>query len=72
MIPPGSDDSSPGESQEPRKRPLTACLPRRNITIPDTLSARTNWDGCAEAQSSEEAPWAGRLWRLKQTCRTIC
>src|SRR5271157_2019966 len=40
MVPPGSKDSSPGESQEPRKRPLTACLPPRpNITVPDTLSA---------------------------------
>ena len=42
MVPPGSEDSSPGESQEPRKRPLAACLPpRRNITVPDTLSALT-------------------------------
>jgi hypothetical protein len=41
MVPPGSNDSSPGESQEPRKRPLTACLPpTRSMTVPDTLSDR--------------------------------
>ncbi len=40
MIPPASEDSSPGESREPKKTAShSLCAPRRNITVPDTLSA---------------------------------
>ena len=76
MIPPGNEDSSPGESREPRVWPLTACLPpRRNKTVPDTPAAARVGPGGDKRLTrgaswfADEAAWKAYLPGIEETSK---
>ena len=71
MVPTGSEDSSPGESQEPRKRPLTDCCGRRTGTSPVAMLPRQSADGPVAQSAGRQPPVSRRRASLSSSGASV-